>query len=81
MRLPVLLALCAAPAVLVACQPDYRQDSVLGDSRDAAPAAKPDLQYPPPAVPAPPDAQAQNPPAEPPMANGPPTVIIQPPPR
>lgn len=80
MRVPVLLALCAVPAALVACQPDHPRDSVVGDSHAAAP-AKPDLQYAPPVAQRPAETQAQNPPTEPPMANGPPTVIIQPPPR
>ena len=76
MRLPVFLALCAVPAALVACRPDYPPGSI-NDSHYAAPAT-PDVQYAPPAVQDPAYAQPQMPPPAPPMANGPPTVIIQP---
>ena len=79
MRLPVLLALCAMLVSLVACQPSYPQHSVLSDPRTAAP-AKPDVQYASPAAEAPAEAQPQSPPADPPMANGPPTIIIIQPP-
>ncbi len=72
MRLPVLLALCAVPAALVACRPDYPAGSI-NDPHHAAP-AQPDVQYAPPAVQDP----AYAPPPAPPAANGPPTVVIQP---
>lgn len=75
MRLPVLLALCAIPAALVACRPDYPPGAV-NDPHYAAPAA-PSAQYAPPPVQDPAYAQPSPPPPQP-AANGPPTVIIQP---
>lgn len=74
MRLPVLLALFAVPAALVACRPDYPTGAVQ-DPHYAAPTA-PDRQYAPPSVQDPAYASPQTPAA--PAANGPPTVIIQP---
>jgi hypothetical protein len=75
MRLPVLLALIAVPAALVACRPDYPPGAVQ-DPHYAAPTV-PDRQYAPPSVQDPAYTAPQTPPA-PPAANGPPTVIIQP---
>ena len=76
MRLHILLALCAVPAALVACRADYPPGSI-NDPHYAAPAT-PAVQYAPPAVQDPAYAPPQTPPPRMPMANGPPTVIIQP---